>query len=64
MFNLVEETFMDDWQKMSLYTDSRLEDIRRQAQVGTILERTFSPVGKTILISTALLLGMLIWWIA
>ncbi|HKZ69516.1 MAG TPA: hypothetical protein VJ020_05525 [Anaerolineales bacterium] len=55
---------MDDWQKMSLYTDSRLEDIRRQAQVGTILERTFSPVGKTILISTALLLGMLIWWIA
>jgi hypothetical protein len=54
---------MNDWHKMSIYTDSRLEDIRREVQAGTLIERTFSPVGKLILISTALLLGMLIWWV-
>ena len=54
---------MDDWQKMSIYNDTRLEDLRREAQAGAPIERTFSPVGKFILVSTALLLGMLIWWI-
>jgi hypothetical protein len=54
---------MDDWQKLSLYTESRLEDLRQQAANARLAGDPRPPFGRLILISAVLLIGLAIWWI-
>lgn len=54
---------MDDWQRMQLYTESRLEDLHAQAKAARIVAGNNPSIGRAVVLFTALLLGLVIWWI-
>jgi hypothetical protein len=54
---------MEDWQRMQLYTESRLEDLHAQAKAVKLLAGKNPSMGRAVVLFTALLLGLAIWWI-
>jgi len=54
---------MEDWQRMQLYTESRLEDLHAQARAARMLAGDNPSIGRVVALFTALLLGLVIWWI-
>jgi hypothetical protein len=54
---------MDEWQRMTNYSESRLEDLQAQARAAQLVGRKPFAWGRLIAVTTAVLLGMLIWWI-
>jgi hypothetical protein len=54
---------MEDWQRMQLYTESRLEDLQAQAKTTQLLSSKTPTIGRAVVLFTALLLGLVIWWI-
>jgi hypothetical protein len=53
---------MDDWQRMAIYSESRLEDLKRQSKPAQ--DYSTSRAGRVVALFTALMLGLLIWWVA
>lgn len=54
---------MDDWQKMSLYSQSRLEQLKSEAATARMLGQKRSPFVRLLVFFTAILLGMALWWV-
>jgi hypothetical protein len=57
------EINMDEWQRLSIYSESRLEDLHNQSKEAHLTGHKPFSWGRFIALSTALLLGMLVWWI-
>lgn len=53
---------MEDWQRMQLYTESRLEDLHAQAKAAKLLAGNNPSMSRAVVLFTALLLGLVIWW--
>ena len=54
---------MEDWQRMQLYTESRLEDLQAEANASRLMAGGGLSVGRAVALFTAILLGLAIWWI-
>jgi hypothetical protein len=52
---------MDDWQRMTIYTESRREDLN--GQLNTLQNYSTSRAGRVVATFTAIVLGLLIWWV-
>lgn len=52
---------MEDWQRMTLYTESRLEDLRQQAAIAKLTDTAKRQFNWLLVASAVLLLGLAVW---
>ena len=55
---------MDDLQRMTLYSESRLEDLRNQSQNAHLSGRPRRMLTRWVTFSIVVLLGALVWSVA
>ncbi len=53
---------MDDWHRMAIYTQSRLEELQSASRTARLFGTRHISLVRFVVFMTALLLGMLIWW--